>query len=79
MNYDQIGFYLVADGSGEYRSYQQDLDEYMDYCSENEPEPEYDYWFDYDLIPNTHKHHWCIGQYGNVEENPTFDQYDGNF
>lgn len=87
MNYDQrmsyrFGFYLVADGSNEYRSYQQDLDEYRSYFSENEPEykPEYDYWFDYDLMPNkTYQCLWCMGKFGDVEHNPNFDQHDGNF
>lgn len=79
---DYYEFYLVADGSGEYRSYQQDLDEYMDYCSENEPEykTEYDNWFEYDLMLNkTYKCIWCMGKFGTVEGNPNFNKYDGNF
>lgn len=83
--FNGYGEYLVADGSGEYRTYEQDLDLYMYYYEQaqllNEPEEEiHNYWFDYDLMPNQlYRCLWCMGKFGSVEGNPYFDKHDGNF
>lgn len=77
-NYQQSGYYLVADGSGEYRSYDQELEQFIE-----ETEVRYypeDNWFDYDLMPTCgHRRSWCIGKFGSVEGNPNYDPFDGNF
>ena len=71
-------FYQVADGSSEYRNYADELSQFIDESSEDIVPR--DYWFDYDLMQNRDStHSWCLGQYGSVECNPDFDQYDGNF
>lgn len=64
--YNQSGFYQVADGSNEYRSYSNELAQMIDESEKNYP--------DYIIIDHYFQNYFVIGKYGIY-----FDNYDGNF
>lgn len=75
--YNQSGFYQVADGSNEYRSYFDELAQYID--ESGSYESLLDNWFEYCLIPNRmYRSCWFNGKF-NENNDSDFDHTDGNF